>query len=262
MRGTHGGPIALILLTLLLIVATASRTLADPQFPALNARVVDAANVIPADARARIEAKLKTHEQETSDQVVIATVPTLGDMSIEEYANRLFRNWGLGQKDKNNGVLVLVAPNDRKVKIETGYGLEGALTDAASSLIISKVMAPKFRKGDFAGGIDAAVDRIVDILSSDAAEMGRKGLIKKDAPDPFVTILPLLLLALLIYFVFARRGADGARYHRTRNGNWIVVSGGGWGGWGGSFGGGGFSEGGDFSGGGGSSGGGGASGSW
>jgi uncharacterized protein len=248
-------------------VLPASAIAADPAFPALTGRVVDAANLLPPDARQRIEAKLKAYEDKTSDQVVVATVPSLGELSIEDYANKLFRTWGIGQKDKNNGALLLIAPKERKLRIETGYGAEGALTDAASSTILNTVIAPKFRHGDFAGGIEAGVDQMLAILGSDAAESGRQGTAKASTQDDILSdILPLIILMLVLFFLFRSRvGPDAARYHRTRNGAWIVTSGGGFGG--GVFGGGGFGGGfggggGGFSGGGGSSGGGGASGSW
>jgi uncharacterized protein len=248
-------------------VLPASAIAADPAFPALTGRVVDAANLLPPDARRRIEAKLKAYEDKTSDQVVVATVPSLGELSIEDYANKLFRTWGIGQKDKNNGALLLIAPKERKLRIETGYGAEGALTDAASSTILNTVIAPKFRHGDFAGGIEAGVDEMLAILGSDAAESGRQGTAKASTQDDILSdILPLIILMLVLFFLFRSRvGPDAARYHRTRNGAWLVTSGGGFGG--GVFGGGGFgggfgAGGGGFSGGGGSSGGGGASGSW
>ena len=106
------------------------------------------------DERAALEAKLKAHEDKTSDQVVVATVPLLEGYEVEDYANRLFRPMEARQADKNNGVLLLVAPNERKVRIEVGYGLEGALTDALSKVIIATAIAPQFKQGDFAGGIE------------------------------------------------------------------------------------------------------------
>ena len=242
---------------------------ADPAFPPLTGRVVDAANLLTPDARARLEDKLKAYEEKTSDQIVVATVPSLGDLTIEDYANMLFRSWGLGQKGKNNGALLLIAPKERKLRIETGYGAEGALTDAASSTILNTVVAPKFRHGDFAGGIEAGVDQMLAILGSDAEESGRKGAEKTSSQDDILSeVLPLIILMLVLFFLFRSRvGPDAARYHRTRNGSWIITSGGfgggfGSGGFGGGFGGGGGGFGGGFSGGGGSSGGGGASGSW
>jgi hypothetical protein len=141
-----------------------------PSFPALTGRVVDTANLLTPQDRARLEAKLKAHEEKTSDQVVVTTVPSLGELSIESYANKLFNSWGLGQKDKNNGVLLLVAPKERKVRIEVGYGLEGALTNAASSKILNTAVLPKFKLGDFAGGVEAGIDQILATLSQAASK--------------------------------------------------------------------------------------------
>ncbi len=137
-------------------------------FPPLTGRVVDAANILKPEERTAIEAKLKAYEDKTTDQVVVATVPDLGGTTIEDYGNRLFRQWRLGTQDKDNGALLLVAPNERKVRIEVGYGLEGALTDALSKVIITTAIAPQFQKGDFAGGIDAGVDAMLSILTGDA----------------------------------------------------------------------------------------------
>jgi uncharacterized membrane protein YgcG len=142
-------------------------------FPALTGRVVDAANLLKLEERAALETKLKAHEDETSNQVVIATLPSLEGTSIESYANRLFRTWQLGQKEKNNGVLLLVAPNERQVRIEVGYGLEGTLTDALAGLVITRVLTPQFQHGHFADGIDEGVDAILDVLTDKTGKWQR-----------------------------------------------------------------------------------------
>jgi len=239
----------------------------DLKFPALSGRIVDEANLIAPDARARIEQKLAAHEAKTSDQIVVATVPSLQGDTIEDFANRLFRFWKLGEAKTNNGVLLLVAPNERKVRIEVGYGLEGTLTDALSSVIISGAIAPKFKGGDFAGGIEGGIDALTATLTGDdewqrrAAERPAQGA---DDFDPMAIVMLIIIVIVIVQIMAAARGAGGGRSHRTRGGNWIVLppSRGGWGGGGGFSGGGGFGGGGGFSGGGGSSGGGGASGSW
>ncbi len=154
------GPLAGILILLAaVLVAVAAPALADLSFPALSGRVVDAANVLPATTRATLDGKLAAQEAKATDQFVVATVPSLQGTSIEDYANRLFRFWKLGQEKKNNGVLLLVAPNERKVRIEVGYGLEGILTDAVASTIIQTTILPAFRKGDMPAGIVAAPRR-------------------------------------------------------------------------------------------------------
>jgi uncharacterized protein len=239
-------------------------------FPALSGRVVDAANLLRPEQRAALEAKLKAHEDRTTDQVVVATVPTLGDLTVEDYANRLLRQWKLGQANKNNGVLFLVAPRERKARIEVGYGLEGSLTDALSKIIITTAVAPRFQQNDFAGGLDAGIDAILSILTGDAEEWQRRAEVREDPHTPIDPLVAMLIFFLLLFVIsrFMRGGGSSSRYHRSRRGGWIVVPGGGWGGgWSGggggwSGGGGGWSGGGGFSGGGGSSGGGGASGSW
>lgn len=248
-----------LLLVSLLITPTLAQT-----FPALSGRVVDTANILKPEERAALEVKLKAYEDKTSDQVVVATVTSLDGTSVEDYANRLFRHWQLGQKKNNNGVLLLIAPNDRKLRIEVGYGLEGALTDALSKVIITTAIAPQFQKGNFAGGIDAGVDAILSILTGDAEEWQRRAEVREDKSSGFDSVISFIIL-LFIFFMISRmlRGRQSGRGIRRRRGGgpWIVTtgSGGGWSGGGGGWSGG---SGGGFSGGGGSSGGGGASGSW
>ena len=121
-------------------------------YPPLTGRVVDQANVITAQSRGALETKLKELEDKSSIQLVVATVKSLQGSDVETYANGLFRFWKLGQAQKNNGVLLLVAPAEHKVRIEVGYGLEGTLTDALSSVIIASAIIPRFKAGDFSGG--------------------------------------------------------------------------------------------------------------
>ncbi|HEY8566103.1 MAG TPA: TPM domain-containing protein [Beijerinckiaceae bacterium] len=237
-----------------------------PRLPVLTGRVVDEASLLSPAERASLEAKLKAHEDKTTDQVVVATVRSLDGRPVEDYANRLFRAWKLGQQAKNNGALLLVAPAERKVRIEVGYGLEGALTDALTKVIITTAIAPKFKQNDFAGGISAGVDAVLSILTGDAEEWQRRAEVRRDdttALDPLLLVLGLLLLIVVVNALM--RGGGPRRPHRTRGGRWIVVPTPIPGGWGGGSGGGfsgGWSGGGGFSGGGGSSGGGGASGDW
>lgn len=263
-RATRLGPLWLALL--LGVGLALSALAAELTFPTLSGRIVDGAGIISPDARARIEAKLSALEAKTSDQVVIATVRSLQDTSVEDFANRLYRHWALGQKDKNNGVLVLVAPSERKVRIEVGYGLEGALTDALSKIIITTAIAPRFKTGDFGGGLEAGVDAILNILTGDAEEWQRRAKVRSDeeptAFDYLVFGFFLLILILILMRIFGGgSGTGGNRMHRTRSGSWITIPSGG-SSWGGSSGGSSWSGGGGFSGGGGSSGGGGASGDW
>ena len=241
-------------------------------FPPLTGRVVDQAGVMSANSRSAVEAKLKDLEDKSGIQLVVATVKSLQGGDIETYANQLFRTWKLGQAQKNNGVLLLVAPAEHKVRIEVGYGLEGTLTDALSSVIISSAIVPRFKANDYAGGIERGVDGIISVLSGDTADWQPKVEVREDGPAQLFNVLfPImffLFFVLVFKFLAGPMRSTSSGYYVRRNGRLIFVpyagsswgSGSGWSGGGGD--GGGFSSGGGFSGGGGSSGGGGASGSW
>ena len=235
----------------------AALALAAPTFPELTGRIVDAADVIPQATRATLEPKLEALETKSGIQMVVATVKSLEGQAVEPYANELFRHWKLGEATKNNGVLLLIAPNERKVRIEVGYGLEGTLTDALSKIVIANAIAPRFKAGDFGGGVERGVDDVITILTTDAAEWQKRPQVREE-PSGFDQLLPLLILGLVIFIILRsmagpRRMGPGGR---SMGGGPIIFlppGGGGWGGGTGGFGGGG---------GGGSSGGGGASGDW
>ena len=144
-----------------LIVLLLSTSLwAAPEFPALSGRVVDEAGLLtPAQTQSLTQA-LAAAEQNTSNQLVVVTLPDLQGYDIADYSYQLGREWGIGSKENDNGVLLIVAPNDRKVRIEVGYGLEGVLTDALSSVIVQQEILPAFRQGQFYGGIQAGVTSI------------------------------------------------------------------------------------------------------
>jgi len=230
------------------------------QFPQLSGRVVDSAAILPAATKTALEAKLKALEDTSSIQLVVATIPSLSGGDIESYGNGLFRFWKLGDAKKNNGVLLLIAPNDRKMRIEVGYGLEGTLTDAISKVIIATAIAPRFKAGDFAGGAERGVDAIIETLSSDKSEWAQRAAAPQQ--DTLDDIMPLVIFLLFLFIVLymsrnARGGGrgggptvffPGASSSGSRDGG--SPSSGSW------------SDGGGFSGGGGSSGGGGASGDW
>ena len=232
--------------------------------PALSGRVVDQANIIAADTRNALTGKLAELEAKSGIQLVVATVGSLEGQEIEPYANQLFRSWKLGEKTKNNGVLLLVAPNQRKVRIEVGYGLEGTLTDALSKVIITNAITPRFKAGDFGGGITRGVDDIITVLTTDASEWQQRPALRLDRqptsdPANWLLLLPLIMFILLIFSSpslrkFLRAHAAAGSYS---SGGWSS-SGGSWSSGGSSSG----DSGGGFSGGGGDSGGGGASGSW
>jgi uncharacterized protein len=235
-------------------------------FPPLTGRIVDQANIIPPVVRGSMEAKLAELESKSGIQLVVATVNSLDGQEIEPYANELFRTWKLGEKAKNNGVLLLVAPNQRRVRIEVGYGLEGTLTDALSRIIIANAIAPRFKNGDFGGGISRGVDDIITVLTTEASEWQKRPSVRLDTGqdgDPVrwvLLALAIVLIAMLIVSPSFRSYFFNVLLAMLLSGG--SSRGGGFGG--GSSDGGGFSDGGGggFSGGGGSSGGGGASGSW
>jgi uncharacterized protein len=242
-------PLRLGLLGLLLACATV--VLAALVFPPLTGRVVDTAQLIDAPTRAQLTQMLDAHEQTTGEQLVVVTLPNLQGTSIEDYGYQLGRAWGIGQKDKNNGALLIVARDDRKVRIEVGYGLEERLTDAQSSVIINQIIAPAFKAGNFSGGISQGTQAMLQVLGGDPLaepEPAADNPGDSDSGDITQTVL-FFVLFLIIVFLSTRWGGGG------RSGGGFI----GGGGFGASGSGGG---GGGFSGGGGSFGGGGASGSW
>ncbi len=259
------GPLALALTAIFALFATLAFAF---DFPQLTGRIVDQANIIPFSTRTQIESKLVALEDKSGIQLVVATVPSLQGSDIESFAVDLARAWKLGEAKKNNGLLLLVAPNERKVRVEVGYGLEGTMTDALSSVIIQSAIIPKFRAGDFPGGVSAGVDAIIDALTVDSGEWQKRSKVRVDQqPDLIDQLLPFIIFLLFCFIVYSMiRNARGNTGRWVRRGNqtiFIPSSPSGW-----SSGGGGWSSGsgssdsGGFSGGGGSFGGGGASGSW
>ena len=252
----HRFPVlALIALTVLVLACLGA--LAAPNFPALTGRIVDQANVIPAATRSALETKLAELETKSGIQLVVATVSSLDGEEIEPYANELFRTWKLGEKEKNNGVLLLVAPKERRVRIEVGYGLEGTLTDALSKVIITNAIAPRFKTGDYGDGITRGVDDIITVLTTDSSEWQKRPSLRIDKEQPSPDSGDWILLGLLLGLILLLIVSPGFRFFFFNFVANILVNSGGSRGGGYSGGGGG-----GFSGGGGSSGGGGASGSW
>ena len=262
----RNGSFATRAVALILMALSASVCLAT-EFPPLTGRVVDQANVIPAQKRGSIEDKLKGLEDKSGIQLVVTTVSSLQGNDIETFANELFRFWKLGETKKNDGVLLLIAPTERKVRIEVGYGLEGTLTDALSNVIITGAIIPRFKANDYGGGIERGVEGIISVLTSDAAEWQPRPRIRTDDRQTLIDqLMPLILLGLFMFIVHTimrhARGAPGAWTGRRGPTIFIPYGGSPWGGSSGSSWGGGSSGGGFSGGGGGSSGGGGASGSW
>ncbi|ERP85420.1 methanol dehydrogenase [Alcanivorax sp. P2S70] len=235
---------------LLLSLLLASPLWAAPTFPELSGRVVDEAGLLtPAQTQSLTQA-LAGAEQNTSNQVVVVTLSDLQGYDIADYGYQLGRHWGIGSKDNDNGVLLIVAPNDRKVRIEVGYGLEGSLTDALASVIIQQEILPAFRQGQFYGGIQAGVTAILAAIKGEYAGT-RQPRQKVSGLKALGILAVMIVLTFLLSF-----GGGGGRGGRRGGFMFLPMPMGG-----GGFGGGGFGGGG-FGGGGGGFGGGGASGGW
>lgn len=254
-----------------LLLALAVPALAAPKFPPLTGRVVDNAQLLSPEAEARLTTELATLEQQTGHQLVVATLPDLQGYEIEDYGYQLLRAWAIGRKGQDDGAILIVAPNQRKVRIEVGYGLEPVLTDALSSLIIQRAILPAFKVGQMEKGVvdgAEAVARQIGLPADQqtaavaAAEAGPVVTIASDKAGDEGSGIPLIIVAVVVFWIlssvlraFGGRGRSGGR------GLWwllpLILSGSGGGGRRG-----GWSGGGGFSGRGGSGGGGGASGSW
>ena len=247
-------------LALAWLVLLTPQTQAAPSFPPLTGRVVDEAHVLSPAIAADLSTKLQALETSTGHQLVVVTVPSLQGYEIEDYGYQLGRNWHIGQKIKNDGVLFIIAPNERKVRVEVGYGLEGVLTDALSNIILQRKVLPQFKAGDMEAGIIGGTDALISQLSADPQTAAEAVKASKEAAsrtqrniDPSAIFFIVLFVLWVLGGVFGRRrGGLGAMLP------WIILSGGG-GFRGGGFGGGGQDS---FGGGGGSFGGGGSSGSW
>ncbi|HKQ24313.1 MAG TPA: TPM domain-containing protein [Burkholderiales bacterium] len=178
----------------------------DVAIPYLSGRVVDQAAILSTQARERLAAMLQAHERASGNQIVVLTVPTLRGTSVEDYAVEVFEEWKIGSRELDNGVLILVVPQDRRVRIEIGYGLEGTLSDATASRIIRDLMTPRFREGNYDVGIEAGITAVIQILegsSSAGADAewldpeGKSSGFRVRAPD-----MPLHERILIGAFVF------------------------------------------------------------
>jgi uncharacterized protein len=262
----------LLLILALLVWIPAAQGQSFPKFD--DKGVVDAANILDPAQEQALSQKLIAQKQASGRALVVATIPDLQGYDIADYGYRLGRAWAIGDKN-NQGALLIVAPNERKVRIEAGYGVEGVLTDALSSQIIRNVITPRFKAGDMAGGINAGIDQIAAILAlppeeakARAAEAEAQGRQQGDGGNGVAGFWIILFFLFFIILPLMSRARGGRRYRRDgisapvilwgpgTGSGWGSSGGGGWrggSGWGG--GGGGFSGGGSF-------GGGGASGSW
>ena len=256
-------------------------------FPELTGRVVDEAGLLSNTQQEALTAELANLENTTTDQLVIVTLESLQGYDIADYGYQLGRHWGIGQKEKNNGVLLIVAPNERKVRIEVGYGLEGTLTDYKSKMIIDNAIIPFFKKGDYSAGIEAGANAIIALLKDPTQVPAKPASDQKSDRSHMWNFDWAIFLFFAVSFL---SGIVSTQGKPVRSALVSLVSGGivfalfasfiialfvffitfiiayfgsgqsGYGGYGSSDGG--FSSGGGFSGGGGSFGGGGASGSW
>jgi uncharacterized protein len=244
----------------LLVVVASSAWCAE--VPALRGRVNDYAKLLPAGASQNLEDRLSRFEKETGHQVAVLTVPSLDGEDIEGFSIRIAESWKIGQKGFDNGVILVVAPKERQLRLEVGYGLEGILPDAIASRIIRDIIVPRFRANDYAGGITSGIDAVLKVIRGEPMPESARPKNRDSNPGLALSLPVILLLLFLASALFGSRRSSGWRSHGRRGGplGW----GGGFGGGGyrgGGFGGGGFGGGG-FSGGGGGFGGGGASGRW
>ena len=250
-----GGRTSLLVAASLFVLSGALSVLAI-EIPGLSGRVVDEAGLLTAQQQESLVAALAAHERNTGEQVVVVTLDSLQGVPIADYGYQLGRHWGIGEADKDTGALLIVAPNEREVRIEVGYGLEGELTDAATKLIIENVILPEFRAGRFGEGIVVGTGAILAILGGapPGEVVPERPVAREREAREALPLLPMILLFL--FLLFARGGRS-----RRRRGGWYggfppIGRGGGYGGGsrGGGFGGGGFGGGGGGFGGGGSSG--------
>ena len=213
MSGRRPGRPRPLALACVAALGIAAATAPRAQVPALTGRVVDLADLLAPVTEATLTERLAAHEDSTTNQIAVLTIPSLGGAVLEEYATEVFRTWGLGTEEANNGVLLLVARDDREIRIEVGYGLEGSVTDARAGRIIRNEMTPRFRDGDFDGGVLAAVEALTAAAEGQpepAAPASGSG----DLPWPFALLFGTLfggIPAVLAYRSLLQPGVV-ARY--------------------------------------------------
>jgi uncharacterized protein len=193
-------------LALIAVMLSVAVIAAGADIPFLTGRVIDNAEILTEGMRRLLTERLKAHEDRTGNQIAVLTVPTLEDESIEEYAVAVFEAWKLGKKGKDNGVLIIIVPNARRMRIEVGYGLEGTLTDSLAGRIIRNAMAPRFKAGDYDGGVESGVNAVLDVLEKGEAaalegdagkEVQTSSGFNLDAPD-----MPITMRILIGVFIF------------------------------------------------------------
>ena len=266
---------AALAMTVMLLFATPA---AAQTFPALTGRVVDQADLLRPEQEVDLTGKLAALETQSGRQFVVATVKSLDGYEISDYSTKLGRAWKIGDEQRDDGVVMVVAPKERKVWIATGYGADDVLTDAFTGLIIRGTVLPKFKAGDMGGGIIAGADAVIQQLSLPPEEARKRAAeiaAKQKQREVEVNPIPVGFIVIIFFVIIGSiaRRAGGKRYRRRGGGidPWVVIWGlnelskasrGGGSSWGGGGGGGWGGGGGGFSGGGGSFGGGGAGGSW
>ncbi len=214
-----------------LAVLVAATPAAAQTFPKLTGRVVDEAHLLTPAQVVDVSSKSEALEAASGRQFVVATVNSLEGRTIEDYGYRLGRTWGIGQGEKDDGVILLVAPNERKVRIETGYGARVFLTDAVSSVIIREAILPRFKAGDMGGGIVAGSDQIMTMMQLPPEEARRRaeelGAAEAKRESGAVSFLPVIFIVVFFFMIIGSiaRRSGGRRYHRRKGGidPWIVL---------------------------------------
>lgn len=260
-----------LLLCLLCVLAPAAWALVE--VPPLTGRVVDAAGLLTLTEASALDRKLAAFETQKSSQIAVLTVPSVAPEDLAQFGIRVAEAWKIGRKKVDDGVLLIVARDDRAVRIEVGYGLEGAIPDAAAKRVIAEIIVPRFRDDDYAGGIDAGVDALIGLAEGEALPASGQGELDGDnfalialggmvfgwllslamsrsAAGGIAAATSALLVGLVFGFslivlfiaLFVFAGVAGGRSRGGFNGGgWSSGSGGGWSGGGGRFGGGGAS---------------------
>jgi len=254
------------LVVALLLLAAAHTALALEVPPAPTQWFTDRAGIVPPTDADLLNRKLEQFEQRSGAQFIIYVLPSLEGESLEDFTIRCVERWKVGQKKYDNGLVLFVFTQEKKVRIEVGYGLEGTITDAFSATVIREIVAPPFGRGEYAKGLHAAADAIIAKITKGEEPVPQRPR-EQSGQGEDLGVIPIVIILLVIFFVvvpmFSRRrsGCSGCIFPFFFPGGGITFGGGGGGFGGGSFGGG-FGGGGGFSGGGGSFGGGGASGGW
>jgi len=245
------------LISLIIFLSISVGAFAQDFFPSQPTGMVnDFADMLTPSEKQRLETKLLSYRDTTTNPFVVATLESLQGYPIEDVAREMHNKWNIQYEERGNGVLILISEQDRAMRIETGYGMEGAIPDIMANRIINDVLTPSFRKGDFYGGIDHSIDIMIDLAAGEFEGFPEQ---RSSSGEGFPIDVLIIFIIIIFILVTRGKGGKGGRRHSLGSSG-IIFYGGGFGSGGGSSGGGGF---GGFGGGGGfSSGGGGASGGW